>query len=127
MKRGGGRLQNGNRPMSPAILLVESHADLRSVIASALRRAHYDCDAVRTGGDALLKLREHDYAYIVVDVESSAPMSALRARLRSDPALLAKVVFISAEEEEGRDAELVGALHKPFDANELIARLRTQD
>ena len=110
--------------MSPAILLVESHTDLRSAIATAIRRADYDCDAVATAPDALLKLREHDYAYIVVDVESAAPLTALRKKLRSDPALLAKVVFIATRGEDADDTELAGALHKPFDANELIARLR---
>lgn len=112
--------------MSPAVLLVESHADLRKVIAGALRRADYDCDAVSTGGEALLKLREHDYAFIVVDTDSIAPLKPLRDALRADPALLAKVVFITEQEEEGQDAELTGALHKQFDANELLARLRTR-
>lgn len=108
--------------MAPSVLIVESHADLRSVIAFALQRADYACDAVGTGGEALLKLREHDYAYIVVDVDSVAPLTSLRATLRSNPSLLAKVVFITEDEEE--DAELADALQKPFDANQLLARLR---
>src|SRR5687767_11064025 len=124
MKPNRGRFQNADRSMAPSVLIVESHADLRSAIAFALQRADYDCDAVGTGGEALLKLREHDYAYIVVDVDSVAPLTSLRATLRSKPELLAKVVFITDAEEQEQDAELTGSLHKPFDTSQLLARLR---
>src|SRR6185436_16888310 len=123
MNRAHGRLQSGNRSMSPTVLLVESDADLRSAIAFALRRAEYDCDAVATGGDALVRLRDHEYAYIVVDIDSVAPLTALRAALHEDPALQAEVVFISDRDDE-EEPELQNALVKPFGNEELLSRLR---
>lgn len=104
------------------VLLVESDADLRSAIAFALRRAEYDCDAVATGGDALLRLRDHEYAYILVDIDSAAPLAALRAKLHDDPSLHAEVVFITDRDDE-EEPELQNALRKPFGNEELLARM----
>jgi len=99
--------------MMPSVLLVESDADLRSAITFTLSRAEYRCDAVASSGDALLKLRNHQYTYILVDVDSVEP-------LELDDALGAqtsKVVFIT--EDDNPDT-----LQKPFDKEELLAHLR---
>jgi DNA-binding response OmpR family regulator len=111
-----------DRPMMDSVLVVESHQDLRSVIASALARAHYGCDAVATGAAALVKLREGDYAYILVDVDSGTPVTALCDALIAQPALLAKVVVISdGDAPEGLAQQPL--LQKPFDNQQLLARL----
>jgi len=98
--------------MPHMVLLLESDADLRSAISSALTRAEYDCDAVATPAAALLKLREHDYAYVLVDLDSSEP--ALRSALRRQAG---KVIFITED-------EFPDALRKPFDRQQLLAHLR---
>ena len=106
-----------------SVLLVESHAELRSVIASALDRAKYRCDAVASSADAVLKLRRGDYAYILVDIDSPEPMPGLYDALTNDPRLLSRVVVITDGEAKnvmsGRP-ELV----KPFDTAQLLAPLR---
>lgn len=94
------------------VLLVEYDADLRSAISSALTRADYDCDAVATPGAALLKLREHDYAYILADVDSSDEEFRIELRTQSGA-----VIFITEEDEPD-------ALRKPFGREQLLARLR---
>ena len=99
--------------MMPSVLLVESDADLRSAITFTLSRAEYRCDAVGSSGAALLKLRDHHYTYILVDVDSVQP-------LELDDALSAqesKVVFITGDDDPN-------TLHKPFDKEELLAHLR---
>jgi DNA-binding response OmpR family regulator len=96
--------------MSPLVLLVESDTDLRSAISSALTRAEYDCDAVATPAAAVLKLREHDYAYVIVDDHSLELQHALHAQR-------GKVIFITDEDE-------IDALRKPFGNEELLAHLR---
>lgn len=98
--------------VAPMVLLVENDADLRSAISSALTRAAFDCDAVATPDAALLKLREHDYAYILADVDS--PEEALRIELGTQSG---NVIFITEEDEPD-------ALRKPFDSEQLLARLR---
>lgn len=95
----------------PMVLLVESDADLRSAISCALTRADYDCDAVATPHAALLKLREHDYAYILADVDSCE--EEVRVELRTH----GPVIFITEDDEPD-------ALRKPFDSAQLLSRLR---
>jgi CheY-like chemotaxis protein len=117
MKHDDRRLHKANRPMVTSVLLVESHADLRAVISSALIRADYDCDAVSTPAAALLKIREHDYAFIVVDVEATQSIAPLRDALDAEPDLHGKIVYITEDDDPA-------ALHKPFDMAALLAHLR---
>jgi DNA-binding response OmpR family regulator len=93
------------------VLLVEADADLRSAISFALTRAEYDCDAVASPAAALLKLREHDYAYVLVDDDSRELRNAL---LEQE----GKVIFITEEDEAPE------TLRKPFDNQQLLSRLR---
>ncbi|PYQ31320.1 MAG: hypothetical protein DMF56_05325 [Acidobacteria bacterium] len=111
MKPGGGRLHEEVVPM-PMVLLVEYDADFRSAISSTLTRADYNCDAVATPDAALLKLREHDYAYILADVDPAE--STLRDALGDQSG---KVIFITEDEEPN-------TLRKPFDSDQLLAQLR---
>ncbi len=109
--------------MVTQVLLVESDADLRSAIASTLEGADCRCDAVATGADALLKLRQSDYTYILVDFDSPLPLAALRQKLSADPALMERLIVISetAEAPEGMDGQPL--LRKPFERSELLARV----
>src|SRR5688500_6496300 len=52
--------------MSPLVLLVEDYADLRTAIAETLERNHYSCDSVSNSEDAVVMLRDHDYAAILI-------------------------------------------------------------
>ncbi|HJQ36664.1 MAG TPA: hypothetical protein VKB93_05965 [Thermoanaerobaculia bacterium] len=80
------------------------------MISSALTRAEYDCDAVGSPAAALLKLREHDYAYVLVDDDSTELRAAL---LEQD----GKVIFITEDETDE-------SLRKPFDNEQLLSALR---
>ena len=101
--------------MSPTVLVVESYPDLRAGIVDVLQRSHFDCDAVATTGAATLKLREHDYAYVVVDVDPST-----EAFVRSlDPG--AHVILLSDDAREARTNDFA-VLQKPFSRDELLAQ-----
>jgi DNA-binding response OmpR family regulator len=104
--------------MVSQVLVVESYADLRAGIVSALQRSSYECDAVATPAAAILKLREHDYAYLVVDVDSPESTDAFVASL--DPS--ANVILIS-DVEDASDGHFA-TLRKPFSRDELMARMR---
>lgn len=107
-----GRLHDVIVHMVPMVLLLESDTDLRSAISTALNRAEYNCDAVATPAAAMLKLREHAYAYVLVDEDATEP--ALRAALKAQHGT---VIFITDEDEPD-------ALRKPFDNEQLLSRLR---
>lgn len=100
--------------MVPRVLVLEPHADLRALIASVLQREHFDCDVVSTAAEATLELRRHDYAYVVVDLDT-LDSNALVAGL--DPA--AQVILLTDGENE-KDG--YPELRKPFGRAELMAR-----
>src|ERR1043166_10160286 len=105
------------------VLLVGSHPDLRLAISSALERATFDCESVSSCGDALLKLRESEYAYILVDVDSpSSSITALCDVLEAQPALFAKLVVI-AEDTVPVALSQAPLLLKPFDKQQLLRSL----
>lgn len=106
--------------MSSNILVVESHADLRSVIAEALTRADYRCDAVASASDALLKLHDSNYSFILVDIDSPVSMSPLYEAIAAEPALRSRLVVISDEQRFAAIPEQP-LLQKPFDTRALLA------
>ena len=105
------------------VLVLEPDLDLRSVIVSALHRAHVSCDTAATPAGALLKIREGDYSYVVIDVDSEADMKPLVDACKRDPALLAKVVVISGGGETPAVMDKQPVLLKPFDTKQLLAPL----
>lgn len=107
--------------MSPLVLVVEPHADLRSAIVAALRRADFRCDAVGSEGEARLKLRESDYAYILLDVDAPTPVQELCDSLLAQPSMHGRVVVISDRESQPED--LGHLLQKPFDSLQLLAQV----
>ena len=103
--------------MSGNVLIVESHNDLRQVIAEVLTRADYRCDAVAGPADALLKLRSTDYSLILVDVDSPSKLEPFLEAVESDPALRSRLVMITEESVVVSDAR---HLQKPFDTRALL-------
>ena len=103
--------------MSPNVLVVEPYADLRSGIVATLERRHFECDSVGTADAAALKLREHDYAYVVVDVDPST--EAFVSSLDPD----AHVILLSDDARQARTNDFA-VLQKPFSRDELLAQFR---
>ena len=112
--------------MPATILVVENHPDLRAEIQAILQREHLDCDAVSSGDAALLKLREHDYRYVILDVDGATAGKPVFEDLRAHGAL-AKLVLLTDSDETGempRSAAECAVLLKPFDGTQLLARVR---
>lgn len=104
----------------PTVLVVEPYADLRDGIVSTLQRRNYVCDAVATPDAAALMLREHDYAYVVVDVDGPDPVNDLVSKLSED----SNVILITDDvcgDEQGSGHSM---LRKPFSREELLAQFR---
>ena len=111
-----------------AILIVEDDADVRTMLAGALREAGYAIDEAANGRDALRLAAARDPVLILLDlglpdVDGLALIEPLRA------AGSASIVVVSARHQE---AEKVAALDrgaddylsKPFGVPELLARVR---
>jgi DNA-binding response OmpR family regulator len=106
--------------MVPTVLVVESYPDLRAGIVDVLQRSHFDCDAVATTGAATLKLREHDYAYIVIDVDSPEGTDEFVSSFGAD----ANVILISDADPRDARTNDFAMLRKPFSRDELMAQFR---
>lgn len=101
------------RSSARSVLIVEPHADLRNGIVGALQRRNYTCDAVATPEAAALMLRDHDYAYVVVDLASS-PASDLVSSVPTE----SNVILLTEDVTIDGDYDV---LRKPFSRDELLA------
>lgn len=109
------------------ILLVEDDALLGKATAAGLKTA-YAVDWCRSAEDAGDALRTTDYAVIVLDVNLPRKsglelLSEIRARGDSRPVLLLTARDAVYHRVEGLNAGADDYLVKPFDLDELIARV----
>ena len=111
------------------LLLAEDDAALRSVLERGLIRSGYAVDAVARGDDALDMLRFHQYAAVVLDwrmpgMTGVDVVRAMRRRGLQPPVLMLTARDAGPDRVEGLDSGADDYLVKPFDFDELLARLR---
>ncbi|KAF1050197.1 response regulator transcription factor [Xylophilus sp.] len=111
------------------ILLVEDDASLGRTIQSWLQLDGYAVDWLDHGDLADAALRTHDYQCLVLDrglpgASGDAILAALRARSEPLPVLLITARDALADRIEGLDLGADDYLVKPFDLEELSARIR---
>jgi DNA-binding response OmpR family regulator len=102
----------------PHVLVVEPYDDLRDGIVAALQQIAYSCDAVESAGDAVLKLHDRDYEYVVLDV---AGTGALMADLVSSLATHRHLILITDGDPRDVRTGHAAVLRKPFAREELVA------
>ncbi len=115
------------------ILVIEDQSYDAEKFAAALKEDNDIVVTVQTGTEALERIREADYDLLAVSLNLQGEdglrlCSHLRSseRTRSVP-----ILMIATEDDMGRIAQglEMGAhdyIHRPVDANELLARVRTQ-
>jgi len=110
------------------ILIVEDEPDLLSGLAKALREEGYAVDVAEDGSDGLFKAESAAYDAIVLDVMLPVMDGfELLRRLRETkktPVLMLTARGESASRVRGLDSGADDYLPKPFDLDELLARLR---
>jgi DNA-binding response OmpR family regulator len=111
------------------ILLVEDDTLLGDGIRAGLKLAHYAVDWVQDGKQADAALRDHAYDACVLDLglpqrDGLSVLRALRERGSALPVLILTARGGSAEKVAGLDQGADDYLVKPFDLDELHARLR---
>ncbi|MEX2140703.1 MAG: response regulator transcription factor [Pirellulales bacterium] len=110
------------------ILLVEDEEDLLQVIGTALRESGFSVDLAADGETGLAKGESEDYDAIVLDImlprlDGWAVLSELR-KTKTTPVLLLTARDAVTDRVEGLNRGADDYLTKPFDLDELIARLR---
>lgn len=111
------------------LLVVEDQKDLNEIIVRKLTNEHYSVDACYTGNDALDFIRCAEYDGIILDimlpgVTGIGVLREMRASGNNTPVLLLTAMGTVEDRVAGLDAGADDYLVKPFDFNELLARVR---
>jgi len=110
------------------LLVIEDEPDLLTGLARALRREGYSVDTADDGEEGLYKARETDYDAVILDVMlpklDGWQILARFRKHRPTPVLMLTARDTPRDRVRGLDAGADDYLVKPFDQDELLARLR---
>ena len=112
------------------ILLVEDDSSLGEGIRTTLRRAAYSVDWIQDGAGALAAIRDDDAIDLVIldlglpHVDGIEVIRQSRRAGASVPILVLSARERAADRTLGLDVGADDYLGKPFDSNELLARVR---
>lgn len=111
------------------LLLVEDDAMIGEVVLQVLRDQHYAVDWVRDGSLADEALRTEQYDLVLLDLglpkrDGLEVLRALRARRNAVPVLVATARDAVGDRIAGLDAGADDYVVKPYDTDELLARIR---
>lgn len=111
------------------ILVVEDDVILGSSLKKAFEKHAYGVDLMRDGESGLLAIQDNDYAVVILDVNLPKAsgfevVRALRASGNKVPVLLLTALDSIRSRVEGLDEGADDYLVKPFDLDELLARVR---
>jgi DNA-binding response OmpR family regulator len=111
------------------ILVVEDDEDLQNLMKGLLTAERHSVEAVNNGIDAVQMLKMHKYDLIVLDwmlpgLTGTEVCAEYRAKGGALPILMLTAKSTIEEKEIGLDAGADDYLTKPFDARELLARIR---
>jgi two-component system OmpR family response regulator len=111
------------------VLVVEDEPALQRSLAATLREENYAVDVASDGEEALFKTEHGAYDAIVLDVmipkiDGWAVLERLRAR-KNTPVLMLTARDAVRDRVKGLDGGADDYLTKPFNIEELLARLRS--
>lgn len=111
------------------ILIADDEKDLTEVLSAILKRNNYSVDIVYNGQDALDFLKYGNYDAVILDVmmdklNGFEVLDAMRKNGINTPVLMLSARSELDDRVKGLDLGADDYLPKPFDAKELLARLR---
>ena len=111
------------------LLLVEDDTMIGESVLDLLRADHYAVDWVKDGEMAETALRTQTYDLVLLDLglprrDGLAVLRSLRARKERIPVLIATARDSVEQRIEGLDAGADDYVLKPYDLDELLARIR---
>src|SRR6266403_5179028 len=112
------------------LLLVEDDQILGSSLQKALEKHAYGVDWLQDGESALAALSDCDFAAAILDINLPKMngldvLQVTRRKKNRTPILVLTARDTSLQKVEGLDSGADDYLVKPFDLNELLARLRS--
>jgi two-component system, OmpR family, response regulator ArlR len=111
------------------ILIVEDEVRLCEALAEILRKNKYIVDAVHDGESGLDYGMSGVYDAIILDImlpkmDGVTVLRQLRANQISTPVIMLTARYMTGDKVDGLDAGADDYLTKPFETEELLARLR---
>jgi two-component system OmpR family response regulator len=111
------------------LLLVEDDTMIGEAVLDQLRAEHYAVDWVRDGEMALTALQSQTYDLVLLDlglprVDGLEVLRLLRGRKLRVPVLIATARDSVQQRVQGLDAGADDYILKPYDLDELLARIR---
>jgi DNA-binding response OmpR family regulator len=114
--------------VSKSVLVVDDEPGIVDFVVYGLRRDGFDVDAVTTGAEAIARVRERDYALMVLDLmlpDLSGIDVCQSIRRESD----LPIIMLTARDSEvdivvGLQAGADDYVTKPFSMAELVGRIR---
>ena len=111
------------------LLLIEDDANFGSVLKRALEKHSYGVDWMQDGESGLAALEDLNYSVVILDLNLPKlsgidVVRATRRRKNMVPILLLSAMGTQLHKVEGLDSGADDYLVKPFDLDELLARLR---
>lgn len=118
-----------NAPTAPRVLLVEDDRGLAGMLEEILASAGYVVDLARDGQAGLHLGLSRSYDAIVLDrglpaIDGLDLLGRLRVRGVVTPVLVLSALGLARDRVDGLDAGAEDYLAKPFDIDELLARIR---
>ena len=112
------------------LLVVEDQKDLNDIIVRKLEREGYAVDACYDGNDALEFINSAEYDGIILDIllpgmTGLSVLAEMRGKGNATPVLLLTALGDVEDRVAGLDAGADDYLVKPFDFDELMARIRS--
>ncbi|WP_129669784.1 response regulator transcription factor [Phytoactinopolyspora endophytica] len=120
---------DGERAAHPSLLLVEDDTKLSELLVLLLSDEGYRVDLARDGHTGLHRALTGEYSVMIIDrglpaVEGVDLIRRLRAQGQVTPILVLTARGTTADRVEGLDAGAEDYVVKPFEIDELLARLR---
>jgi DNA-binding response OmpR family regulator len=113
------------------LLIAEDDPMLGAAMKRALERAGYTADWAKTGEEAVAAASAQDYALILLDLglpklDGLGALKSIRGRRDRTPVIVVTAHDRPEQKVEGLDAGADDYVVKPFDLDELLARIRAQ-
>ena len=106
------------------ILFAEDDRDLNNAVKTLLTRSGYQVDAVFDGEEALDYVRAESYDWMMPEMDGISVLRRIRTEGIKTPCLLLTARDAFEDRVTGLDAGADDYLPKPFNAQELLARVR---
>ena len=111
------------------LLLVEDNIQLNKALTTLLKRNSYLVDSAFDGEEALLYIKDHSYDAIILDImlpkiDGLEVLRRMRKDSNATPTIMLTAKNTIEDKITGLDLGADDYLAKPFDSEELLARIR---